>query len=85
MTDPAPSPRAFADGTTPLSQELANLSAETAWHCFTTDRGHVAATTPRCPQYPEGSGTTVIAPTPALLAHEIAVQEHEWALAGVAA
>jgi hypothetical protein len=83
MTDPAADRR--PDGEPTLSEELATVEADTGWHCYKTDRGHCAACTPRHPQYPDGSGTTVTAPTPKLLAHEIAVTEHRWARLGLAA
>jgi hypothetical protein len=66
----------------PLSEELRAVEADhPGWHCWCGDTGRCHATTPRC-AYPDGSGTTVEAPTPVLLHHAIAEVVHGWAVSG---
>jgi hypothetical protein len=64
-----------------LSEELAAVEHEfPGFHCWRSDQGIAHATTCECHD-PEGCGTTLTAPTPDLLRHEIAAQVHAWRLA----
>jgi hypothetical protein len=64
-----------------LSEELAAVEHDyPGFHCWHSDQGVAHATTCECHD-PEGCGTTLTAPTPALLRHEIAAQVREWAVA----
>jgi hypothetical protein len=64
-----------------LSEELAAVQADNpGWHCWRSDAGVMHATTCKCAT-PEGSGTTVEAPTPDLLRYAIAVQAYKLGLA----
>lgn len=60
-----------------LSAELRDVeSKHPRWHAFRSSSGRCWAVTVHVPGR---SGYTVDAPTPALLDHEIAVTEHQWA------
>jgi len=75
----------FTASPAPLSAELRAVQEKhPGWHTWRGDTGWCHATTCHCP-YPQGSGTTVEAPTPVLLDHAIAVVVHDWAVAGVVA
>ena len=68
-----------------LSAELRAVEQDyPGWHAWRSDKGIAHATACRC-AYTEGSGTTLTAPTPALLGHAIAEQLHAWAVQGVVA
>lgn len=49
------------------------------WHLFTSDTGSVWAATTE--NHAGGSGTTLEAPTAAVMRYEIAAQVREWAVA----
>lgn len=64
-------------GTAPVSLELRAIEREfPGWHLFASDAGTIWAVTTE--NHAGGSGTTLDAPSPALMRHEIAEQQHRW-------
>jgi hypothetical protein len=62
---------------TSLHAELQAVEQEfPGWHLFASDTGQIWAVTTE--NHAGGSGTTLEAPSPALMRHEIAGQQHRW-------
>jgi hypothetical protein len=60
-----------------LREELRDVEHDyPGWHLFTSDAGTVWAATTE--NHAGGSGTTLDAPTPDGMRHEIACQIHQW-------
>ena len=67
----------ITSGDAPVGLELRAIEREfPGWHLFLSDAGNVWAATTE--NHGGGSGTTLDAPTPALMRHEIAQQRHRW-------
>lgn len=60
-----------------LSTELRAVEHDyPGWHLFTSDTGRIWAATTE--NHAGGSGTTLDAPSPDLMRHAIAEQQHQW-------